>query len=153
MREYGKVLSLKRWRGRRPNIWISVAVLLLLAGLPGCGKGERELAPLTGKVLYNGTPLTFGAVMVEHDHGQPATAEIRPDGTFAMATHGEGEGAVVGKRRIRIACYEGQDPTKGVSDTLGESLIPEKYTSFETSGLIIDVEPSNKEPLVIELTD
>ncbi|MDZ7617563.1 MAG: hypothetical protein U1E05_11190 [Patescibacteria group bacterium] len=153
MDEYRNTLDWRR-RPRRPRaVWSMAAALLVLTCVIGCGKGERDLAPLTGTVLYNGTPLTFGAVMIEHDHGQPATAAIRPDGTFAMATHGEGEGAVVGKRRIRVACYQGQDPAAPMSDTLGESLIPERYTSFETSGLEVDIKPDGNEPLELTLTD
>lgn len=151
MRESSDVRNLRRshWCG----VDILALALLLLAGPTGCGRGDRELAPLTGKVLYKGEPLQFGAVMIEHQYGQPATAEIRPDGTFVMVTRGEGGGAVVGKRRVRIACYEAQDPANIGSDTLGESLIPRKYTSFETSGLTVDIQPGENEPLVIELTD
>ncbi|MDY0168315.1 MAG: hypothetical protein RBS80_17330 [Thermoguttaceae bacterium] len=143
--------------GRRCRCGVGVLVLalvlLLLTGPTGCGRGDRELAPLTGKVLYNGEPLQFGAVMIEHEYGQPATAEIRPDGTFVMVTRGEGQGAVVGERRVRITCFEAQAPANIGSDTLGESLIPQKYTSFETSGLTVDIKPGENEPLVFELTD
>lgn len=131
----------------------AVSVLLLLTGLPGCGRTDRELAPITGKVLYNGKPLEFGAVMIEHEYGQPATAAIQPDGTFTMATRGEGEGAVVGKRRVRIACYEAQGPGGPIDDTLGASLIPAKYTSFETSGLAVDIKPGGNEPIEFNLTE
>jgi hypothetical protein len=93
--------------------------------------------------------------MIEHEFGQPATAAIQPDGTFTVVTRGEGSGTAVGKRRIRVACYEAQDPNReaigGDEDTLGKSLIPEKYTSFETSGLTVDVQPGRNEPLILEL--
>ncbi len=131
----------------------AASVLVLLTGLPGCGRTDRELAPITGKVFYNGKPLKFGAVMIEHEYGQPATAAIQPDGAFTMATRGEGEGAVVGKRRVRIACYEAQGPGAPVGDTLGALLIPEKYTSFETSELVVDIKPGGNEPLEFNLTD
>lgn len=153
MRESGDVLNLRRSHRCAVEVLVLALALLLLTDFSGCRPRERELAPLTGKVLYQGKPLTFGAVMIEHDQGQPATAAIQPDGTFVIETRGEGQGAVVGKRRVRVACYEAQDPAKKGSDSLGESLIPRKYTSFETSGLVIDVKPGTNEPLVIELTE
>ena len=153
MVESSAVVNPGRWRRYGVGEVVLALVLLSLAGVPGCRRRQRELAPLTGTVLYNGEPLPFGAVMIEHDYGQPATAEIRPDGTFVMETRGEGWGAVVGERRIRITCFEAQDPAKVGRDTLGESLIPRKYTSFETSGLTVDIQPGQNEPLLFELTD
>ena len=143
---------------RSGPIVISLLALLVAVATSsiGCGKRHRELAPLTGKVTHQGKPLRFGAVMVEHKYGQPSTAQIQPDGTFAMATRGEGEGSAVGRCRVRVACYEGQDPAKTASPdqptVLGKSLIPEKYTSFETSGLSVEVRSDANEPLVLNLS-
>jgi len=145
--------------GRSCPIALCLLALLLAIGMSaaGCGKRRRQLAPLTGKVIYNGKPLRFGSVVIEHKYGQPATAVIQPDGTFVMATRGEGEGTAVARSRVRIACYEGQDPAKktapGQPTVLGKSLIPEKYTSFETSGLTVDVRSGTNEPVVLNLTE
>lgn len=133
---------------------ICVVVLLAAAVVSlGCGKDKRNIVPLTGKVTFDGKPLQFGAVTILHDHGQPATAVIQPDGTFTMATLGEGDGAVVGKWRVRVVCYENQDPSKTEGAVmLGKLLIPERYTDIETSGLTVEVRPDRNEPLVINLT-
>ena len=136
---------------------VSLLALLLAGatGSVGCGQRHRELAPLTGKVTYEGKPLRFGTVVVEHKYGQPATAVIQPDGTFVMATRGEGEGAAVGTYRVRVGCYEGQDPANkagpGQPTELGRSLIPERYTSFETSGLSVEVRSGANEPVRLDL--
>ena len=143
----------------RPGPMVCLVMLLPVVALclAGCGKPARELAPLTGKVTYNGKPLRFGAITIEHEYGQPATSKIQSDGTFSLSTHGEGEGAAVGKRRVRIACFEGQDPARQTNPntpiSLGRLLIPEKYTSFETSGIVIDVRPGKNEPVVLNLVD
>jgi len=140
-----------------PIMLFLLALLAFAISSVGCGKRHRELAPLTGKVTYNGQPLRFGAVVVEHEYGQPATGKIQPDGTFELATRGEGEGTAVTKSRVRVACFEGQDPAKIVNPnappSLGKSLIPEKYMSYETSGLTIEVRPDDNEPVVLNLTD
>ncbi len=130
-------------------------LLLVPVGIStGCGK-QRDLAPLSGKVLYQGKPLQFGTVVFEHEYGQPATGVIQPDGTFELTTRGEGEGTVVSTSRVRVACYQGQDPARktdsGQPTALGRSLIPEKYTSFETSGLTVEVRPDANEPIVLNL--
>ncbi|MBN2295991.1 MAG: hypothetical protein JXM70_26400 [Pirellulales bacterium] len=137
---------------------IAICLLMLFAAamtsLTGCGK-KRELAPLSGKVLYKGQPLRFGTVVFEHEYGQPATGAIQPDGTFTLTTRGEGEGTAVSTSRVRVACYEGQNPSSqaaaGEVATLGRSLIPEKYTSFETSGLSVRVRSGANDPVILEL--
>ena len=143
-------------RGRCDSIATFLLALLLAAatGLTGCEK-QRELSPLTGKVLYRGKPLPFGSVIIEHKNGQPATGVIQSDGTFEMATRGEGKGVALGTCRVRIACYENGDPAKrsgpNPPNTLGRLLIPQKYTSFETSGLTVNVLPDANEPVVFDL--
>lgn len=133
-----------------------LAALAGLGSLAGCGE-RRPLARVTGKVLLDGQPLQFGTVSFQPEYGQPATAIIQPDGTFTLRTVGEGAGAVVGLNRVRVACYEAQNPNvaaaglRGEGD-LGRLLIPQRYTAYETSGLTIEVSPGRNEPIVIELT-
>ncbi|MDY0170678.1 MAG: hypothetical protein RBS80_29320 [Thermoguttaceae bacterium] len=120
--------------------------------LSGCGE-RRPLAPVTGLVLYNGKPLESGTVFFQPEYGQPATAIIQPDGTFALQTTGEGIGAVVGRNRVRVACYEAQPVTDEQGEgTLGRLLIPRKYTDYQTSGLTVEVVSGQNEPIRIELT-
>ncbi len=149
-------MVLSRLHGIRPTWGFLLALLSAVAmSSAGCGKEDRELAPLAGKVMYEGEPLRFGAVVFEHEYGQPATAAIQPDGAFELVTRGEAAGTVVGTRRVRIACYEGQNPSRRSGSDgpaeLGRSLIPERYTSFETSGLVVEVRPGANEPVVLNL--
>jgi len=135
----------------------SLVYAILLFCLSGCG-GGRELASVNGKVLYRGEPLRFGSVMLQPRSGQPATAIIQSDGTFEVETFGEGLGAVVGSNKVRIVCYEAQDPNRNFTATGGEtafgrSLIPKRYTSFDTSHLEVEIKSDHSEPLLLELTD
>lgn len=134
---------------------LSASGLLLAAMLVGCGSNDRPLAPVSGQVLYNGEPLTFGSVTFQPAGGQPARADIGPDGKFELQTPGEGAGGVVGRNRIRVTSFEGQAPTAAATGDapLGKSLIPERYTSYTTSGLEVEIQQSNNEPIIIELTD
>ncbi len=150
-------IVLSKMRGICPTWGFLLALLsAVVMSSAGCGKRDRELAPLAGKVTWEGEPLRFGAVVFEHEYGQPATAAIQSDGTFELVTRGEAAGTVAGTRRVRVACYEGQDPSRRSGSDgpaeLGRSLIPERYTSFETSGLAVEVRPGANEPVVLNLT-
>jgi hypothetical protein len=121
--------------------------IFMLVFLAGCNHGPK-MASVTGKVMYNGRPLEFGVVMFQPSSGQPAQGEIQPDGTFNLSTYRLNDGAVLGKHKVRIACYESMRPgaTKGPGErTLGKPLVPEKYTLFDMSGLTADVSETNHE--------
>ncbi len=131
--------------------------LVMLCAAAGCGSGRLPTAPVEGKVLYNGEPLRFGSVMFQPDSGPIARGAINSDGTFELSTYTRGDGAVIGKHRVRIACFEDQGPEADTPDLSGEPgigkpLIPRKYTRSSTSGLSVEVKQSN-EPLVFELSD
>ena len=136
-----------------------LAVLLTIAvAAIGCGRHGPELAPVNGKVTYQGKPLPFGAIVFLPESGRTSTGDIQPDGTFQMVTSGRGDGAAVGKNKVRIACFTSQDPSKkgpgGASlagIALGDPLIPQKYLSCETSGLEVEVQSGSNDPVVFEL--
>jgi hypothetical protein len=113
----------------------------------GCGGGPKT-APVTGKVTYRGQPLQFGSVMFQPDTGPVAKAKIESDGTFTLSTDGK-PGAVLGKHKVRVTCFESQSPNPpptppGQEPTLGRSLIPQKYSNFGASGLEITVSEDMK---------
>ena len=133
--------------------WLLFASLaIILPAATGCAK-KRDLAPVSGKVTLNGKPLTFGTIMLQAAGGQPAAAKIKSDGTFDVSTYGEGGGAPVGQLKVRVRCFEAQGPTPPKDGTRGASLIPMKYTSYDTSGLTLDLKAGEAQELNIELTD
>src|SRR5438045_7936151 len=83
--------------------------LCMLVVLAGCNRGPK-MVPVTGKVIYNGRPLEFGVVMFQPPSGQPAQGKIQPDGTFNLSTYRLNDGVVLGKHKVRIACYESMRP-------------------------------------------
>jgi hypothetical protein len=138
------------WLRRRSNraIW-----LLVFAAFAGCQRGPK-MAPVAGKVLYNGKPLEFGSIAFQPPRGQPAQGDIRSDGTFTLSTYRPNDGAVVGPHKVRIACYESQRPgapRPPGEQMLGKLLIPEKYTLFDQSGFTAEVTEDRTEPYVFEM--
>lgn len=124
----------------RNYLWI-----VLVGALAGCGGEERlPTAPVEGKVLYNGEPLTFGSVVFLPEAGPPAKGTIQPDGTFRLSTYEKGDGAILGKNQVEITCSTNQDPNAPPPDPniempVGESLIPLRYSQAQTSGLTREV--------------
>lgn len=123
----------------------------------GCRPSEQvDLVPVAGRVLFNGEPLKYGSIVFQPAHGQPARGEIQPDGAFTLSTYRAGDGAAVGRHKVRVTCYTSQDPKQkkensAASDSLGESLIPLRYTSFDTSGLEVALLAGGNKPFVFEL--
>ena len=135
--------------------WAGLAVLLVacLAVETGCGR-RPALAPVSGRVTLDGRPLGFGSVMIQPTAGPAARGRIQPDGSFTVGTFAPGDGAIVGPATVRVACYEQQRPGAAAQQgepTLGKSLIPEKYTQFETSGITTTV-AAGMPPLEIPLS-
>jgi len=141
---------------RDPSVsWASVAALLVACLVCDVGCGRRPtLVPVSGRVTLDGKPLGFGSVMIQPVAGPAARGTIRPDGSFAVGTFSPADGAIVGPASVRVACYEQQRPGASPPQgelALGKSLIPEKYTQFETSGITATV-AAGMGPLEIDLT-
>jgi hypothetical protein len=133
---------------------VGVAAAILLSA--GCSKGPA-VAPVSGKVLYNGEPLPYGSIMFQPASGQPAGAAIEPDGTFRLSTFSEFDGAIIGPHKVKVTCYTSQRPSekaqKKVGEaTLGQLLIPLQYTFLDQSGLTATVPAEGAGSLVFELT-
>lgn len=128
--------------------------LCLVLPLAGCGKSV-ETGTLSGKVTFKGKPLEFGSVMVQPQQGGPvARGTIGPDGTYSMTIDGK-PGAPIGVNNVRVTCFAGQRPganSGGGEASVGDSLIPERYTRFSSSGLEVEVKPGENSPYDIPLT-
>lgn len=132
-----------------------MAMTPVVALISGC-QHHPETAPARGTVTFQGKPLAFGSVMFQPVGGQPARGVIQPDGSFELSTYVPGDGAAVGAHRVRITCYEGQNPqvlaaNPGIEPTLGKALIPEKYALLDTSSLTATVAPSRTNEFEFEL--
>lgn len=80
------------------------ALTCLFALVAGCGRGNSNLAPVTGKVTYNGELVTGGTLIFSpvggESPGKPATAEIRADGTYVLTTDEAGDGGRIGPQTV-----------------------------------------------------
>lgn len=133
------------------NVAYALLPILLLAF--GCGVKQLPTVPIEGKVFYQGKPLASGLVVLQPDVGPVAQGHIESNGVFRLSSYGKNDGAIVGKHRVRIVCREAPVLKPGAEAMPGKLLIPPKYADFSTSGLTVEVKPSNNEPLRFELVD
>jgi hypothetical protein len=149
----GRATRLRAWRMRFPA-WAAWAALWLAAA--GCGS-RLATAPVQGKVLFRGEPLSHGSVLFQPDVGPPATGTIQPDGSFVLSTYRSGDGAVLGRHRVEVVCpqvpmAEAVKAAETEELALPLSAIPDRYTSYASSGIEREV-VSGRNEFTIELTD
>jgi hypothetical protein len=144
----------------------TTAALLL-----GCGgdPSKPKLGRVSGKVTYNGQTVTKGTVSFVPNSGpgaqtgQPATGEIGSDGSYALTTFENNDGAVLGEHKVLVQSREEDPALKGggmpIPDARGnfklkppKHLVPQKYQTADQTPLRFTVkEGSNKYD--IELKD
>lgn len=88
---------------------IFITRLVMLAAtvmLAGCTQ-QAATAPVNGSVTYNGQPVGQGQILFQpvsgadkNYPGKPARADVQPDGTYALTTFDEGDGALLGEHRV-----------------------------------------------------
>lgn len=125
-----------------------LATALILTCL-GCGKSSN-MAPVNGKVLLDGQPLTQGVVMTLPVSGRGAKAKIQSDGSFELGTETSADGATIGVHKVAVAAYA-SGARQGPESGQGKLLVPQRYTSPDESQLTIDVKAGDENNPVLEL--
>lgn len=131
---------------QRASVLLGVSALVVACG---CGQGSHELetAPVTGRVVMNGEPVTSGYIYTSPRRGRLATGKIDAGGTFSLGTYGKSDGAVIGEHAVMLAPI----PRDEAPTPEGAIVPPKKYASASTSGIVIDVPPEGLTDFVIEL--
>lgn len=137
--------------------WLAAVLALacILGTNSGCKRNPR-VVPVAGMVFYNDKPLPYGSIMFQPSKGQPASGEIRSDGSFTLSSYAVDDGAVPGRHTVSITCYEGQRPGQAKPDggevSMGRLLIPLKYTRLGSSGLTAEVKDAPEQSVEFRLT-
>lgn len=89
--------------------------LIGLSIVCGCNQPSFPVAPVLGTVKIDGQPMTQGKVMFSPvasggklNSGRPAFGYIQNDGSFAVSTYSDGDGAVIGDHWVSIINAEPQ---------------------------------------------
>jgi hypothetical protein len=115
----------------------------------GCTK-NANFASVHGQVLLDGQPLTQGTIITMPAAGRGANGTIQSDGSFELTT-GDVDGASLGSHKVAVAAYEAA-ARQGPESGSGKLLIPQRYTSPETSELTIEVNADGENNPVLELS-
>jgi len=146
---------------------VAFAFALLLAAA-GCGRSLPPVAPVSGRVMLAGKPVTTGAVwFYPAASGRPAIGEIGSDGRYTLATFAAADGALLGEHRVVIEAREINrtfaSPPKAAADLpadlpeevrreIGAGMglrekvtwfVPEIYAAASTTPLRADVKPGS----------
>ena len=128
-------------------------LLLAFGVMMGCGESGLEMAPVSGKVRWQGKPVTEGTITFYSSTGQMASGPIAADGLYILTTKEKGDGAVPGSHSVTISARKvtgGAPMPKTIEDEVRIDaglkpvkvtwLVPEKYSQSRTSPLKREVQ-------------
>ena len=131
----------------------------------GCGSGKPDTASVEGTIRLHGELVTTGRITFYPEQGRPATGQIGSDGTYALTTFEDGDGALLGKHRVTVRSTHvdvkmvdmpksmeeevargGRGETRMVTKRLLKWIVPESYSRRESSLLTaeVTVQPDSK---------
>jgi hypothetical protein len=116
---------------------------LLLLTLAGCGGDSTvgHVVPVSGKVIVDGKTLTEGSVafLPDKEKGNnsslQAGGKITADGTYVAFTK-DVKGVRPGHYKVTVMAQTAASSTEASKAKL---LVPEKYTTYKTTTLLIEV--------------
>lgn len=126
-----------------PAMFCAVSLAaLLLAACGGCYSGE-ELGRVTGRVTFQGQPVTKGIVVFVHQErkGIGMTAPLREDGTFEVEM-ANGFGLPLGKYAVAISPPYQDHPIGAITEAPKadeHANIPQRYREPTTSPVVLEV--------------
>jgi hypothetical protein len=117
----------------RARLTAGAALAAVLVALTGCGSGGPKIVPVSGIVLIDGHPLTYGHIQVLPDGWRPASGRIGADGRFTLTTTASNVGCAVGTHPVAILAGESLTP-----ETM-KWHAPQKYADITTSDLKVTI--------------
>ncbi len=123
------------------------ASLCFVIAFCGCGGADNAppIAPVSGRVTFQGQPVAPGVVNFASEAGFAASANLDSDGKFRLVSQ-YGSGIPHGTYKVTIAppppaMGEGENPVAPPDDPK----IPKKYRDFATTDLKADITDGSKE--------
>lgn len=129
---------------RTSALWALVLAVWVMAGCTGRESKRVKVYPVRGSVFFNGMPAA-GAVVRVHGAGGEVLSRgvVQKDGAFSLTTYEAEDGVPAGHYRVSV--YWRRPVAEGERD--GPSLIPERYSRPESSGLEVEIKPGGDNAL------
>ena len=158
--------------------WI-LCFSIACAVLAGCGRSQKWPArtePTTAVVRLDGKPVEGALVMLGPvGKGYASQGTTAADGKVTLTTFRPGDGAVAGRYKVLVSSEEVRDnpalkfpdpaidreaydlakhkaAAAGLAFYLRRQLLPERYVSFDTSGLEAEIRQGSVNEVVLELS-
>lgn len=149
---------------QRQTFFLGLVSITLVLTASGCGGGP-DMAPVTGTVLLDGSPLAGASVaFTPNGGGRAATGTTDESGQFQLTTFEQNDGALVGEHSVSVSLmrYEkktgrnqnvvrGLDSQEYAGKTVPVWVVPERYIRPDTSGIKVTV-PCPDDSVTLELT-
>lgn len=146
---------------------LTMLIAVFFSTLLGCGRSDQfALAPVTGRVTVDGSPLAEGTILFRPESGRAGRAKIENGAIVHASTYGIDDGIVLGKHKVAIqpipeveraakAAATGQGTSPSYVQNLSEvraqaAQIPAKYQDVDQSGLTVEIKDDDNE-LLLEL--
>ncbi len=132
---------------RHVAAYLAVCLILGLVGtMLGCSDGRPSRVPVAGTVTIDGQPLAFGGIAFRPTSGgRTGGAGIESDGRFSVTMYEVGDGLPPGSYQVLVSAIE------PINETSQRWHAPQKYASFETSGLVVEITKATKD-ITFDLT-
>jgi len=133
--------------------WTTVLALILLVGCSG--SGATATYPVQGTVTYQRKPVSHGMVVFRPATGKLQTAPIGADGRYQLKVpEGTYQVAVVAPAELPDVPAGISDPLKrdvAVQYRQAKPSVPSRFGRPETSGITVEVEPSDENTIDVPL--
>jgi len=163
IRYYSKTLAITLW-SLLPTLRLLLLPALSISLLSGCGPSGPDVAPVRGKVTFQGKPVATGVVMYFPSEGRAANGPIESDGTYQLRG-----GALVGSYKVTIKAtkvtnaapepksFEEEVQGVGARQSQGRGprlvwIVPEAYSKRSTSPLTAEVVSGQENVIDFELS-
>jgi hypothetical protein len=124
---------------------VCLVMMVTIAASLGCGDGRPARLAVSGQVLIDGKPLTYGFVRFVPEHGRPSGGRLDDQGRFTLSSYGENDGIIPGAHRVEV------DGSESLSATQLKWHAPKKYFRYRTSELTQEI-TGPTDSLVINIT-
>lgn len=131
--------------GAIPSAVTKLPWLFVLLVMIGCGDGRPARMNVSGQVLIDGEPLTYGYIRFVPKDARPSGGELDEQGRFTLSCYSENDGIIPGVHRVEV------DAAESLSAHKKKWHAPKKYFRYKTSGLEQEITEST-DSLVIKLT-
>lgn len=120
-----------------------------LLTMSGCGGGNSDVAPVTGKVTVDGEPINYALVTFMPTQGRASGGFTDSDGVYTLDYVVGEKGALIGQHRVYIRTRVAKEPSYGeessvekdpVRKTGRKELLPKKYCDRDATELTATVE-------------